>query len=169
MADRIITLQTGQWNASNYSSGIYFYRLQAETYGESNKLSRAISSAQLLQTGETINIKWSMKSWKPTKVTANITPYIKGENAMKNLYFTTDLIAEARIHDKTNNGGTKIITSVRKELIYLFFFGAVTLAAGLNAQTLQSNLYGTDGQVLATVLSGDTLYIGGSFNYVGPS
>src|SRR5208283_1137764 len=88
---------------------------------------------------------------------------------MKDLYFTTDLTVEVRIHDKTDNGEIKMITAVRKGLIYLFFLGGVTWASDLNAQTLQSNLYGTDGQVLATVLSGDTLYIGGSFNYVGPN
>ena len=42
------------------------------------------------------------------------------------------------------------------------------VAASAGAQTVRSDLYITNGQVSAQVLRGNTLYLGGSFSFVGP-
>src|SRR5690242_495711 len=48
--------------------------------------------------------------------------------------------------------------------------GACLCAGGrAEAQTVRQDFYITDGAVSAEVLSGNTLYIGGSFTHVGPA
>ena len=57
-----------------------------------------------------------------------------------------------------------------KNSYYLFFVLFFVIVPRItNSQTLQENLYVTNGSVRATVISGNTLYIGGDFTQVGPS
>ncbi|MEO5616536.1 MAG: hypothetical protein ABIS67_02085, partial [Candidatus Eisenbacteria bacterium] len=46
---------------------------------------------------------------------------------------------------------------------------AVCLCGSAGAQTIREDFYATNGPVDAAVLSGNTLYIGGGFTYVGPA
>ncbi len=47
--------------------------------------------------------------------------------------------------------------------------GAALIATASSAQVIRSDFYVTDGDVNAEVLSGSTLYIGGTFTQVGPA
>ena len=49
-------------------------------------------------------------------------------------------------------------------------FALLVLCAGTaSSQTAFNSLYGNDGTVYAVVVSGNTIYIGGDFTYVGPN
>ena len=57
----------------------------------------------------------------------------------------------------------------RTILLGTIFALALHAAASGSAQVVDPNLPGTDGQVNAAVLSGNTLYLGGTFTRVGPA
>jgi hypothetical protein len=78
-----------------------------------------------------------------------------------------DLIVIAGARMRLGTTGAKIWTALRYAALVV---GLVTSATGpTRAQVVDPNLWVTDGTVYATVLDGNTLYIGGDFTYVGPN
>jgi len=55
------------------------------------------------------------------------------------------------------------------KIFFTMFIALMLLTYAVHAQTLQSNLWTTNGTVEAAVVSGNIIYIGGQFNYVGPT
>lgn len=60
-----------------------------------------------------------------------------------------------------------LLTRLRVAIAYSILFVFLTQSTS-QAQAIQERLWVTDGQVWATAVSGNTLYIGGIFNQVGP-
>ncbi|HKQ20263.1 MAG TPA: hypothetical protein VJW75_11010, partial [Candidatus Eisenbacteria bacterium] len=54
-------------------------------------------------------------------------------------------------------------------ILLMLFVALVFLPGAAAAQPVDDRLFATDGQVNACVLSGNTLYIGGTFGRVGPA
>jgi hypothetical protein len=78
---------------------------------------------------------------------------------------------EPRLRPGHLDGRGPTETAFRQAVLLLvgLLTGVPLWTAPARAQTIHQNFVGTDGTVLAEVLSGNTLYIGGGFNRVGPS